>query len=178
MDPRVAARLISPAVHPHEQWADLGAGTGTFTIALAHLVGSKGRVYAVEREASAVETLRAIARERGPADARILVSQADFTKLPELPPLDGALLANELHFVQSGEQAAVLHRVGERLIAAGALVIVEYDSRPPSPWVPFPVSLTRLAELARLAQLGRPEVIGRQRSMFGGSMYAARLSSR
>jgi hypothetical protein len=57
-------------------------------------------------------------------------------------------------------------------------VIVEYDNRPASRWVPFPVSMTRLTDLARLARLGAPEQIGRRRSMFGGSMYAARLSSR
>jgi hypothetical protein len=63
-------------------------------------------------------------------------------------------------------------------VSTGALVIVEYDSRPPSRWVPYPVSLARLTDLARLAQLAAPEQIGRQRSMFGGSMYAARVSLR
>jgi SAM-dependent methyltransferase len=176
MDSRDAARLIAPAVHIGERWADLGAGTGTFTVALARLVGPMGGVYAVERELSAVEQLRGVAREHAPERARIVVLPADFTEPLELPALDGALLANALHFVNGDEQARVLRRIADRLVRTGALVIVEYDNRAPSRWVPFPVSLSRLADLARLAQLGAPEQIGRQRSMFGGSMYAARLS--
>lgn len=178
MDSRDAARLIAPAVHIGESWADLGAGTGTFTVALARLSGSTGRVYAVELEPSAVDALRTVAREKAADRATIVVLRADFTEQLELPPLDGVLLANALHFVDSEEQARVLRRLADRLVNTGALVIVEYDNRPPSRWVPFPISFTRLADLARIAALGAPEQIGRRRSMFGGSMYAARLSRR
>jgi SAM-dependent methyltransferase len=175
MDPRDAARLIAPAVQIGERWVDLGAGTGTFTVALARLVGPMGSVYAVEREPFAVDQLGVAARAHDPERARIVVLQADFASPLELPPLDGALLANALHFVDGDEQARVLGRIAERLVRTGGLVIVEYDDRAPSRWVPFPVSLARLADLARIAHLGAPEQIGRRRSMFGGSMYAARL---
>jgi SAM-dependent methyltransferase len=178
MDAADAARLIAPAVHRGEKRADLGAGTGTFTIALARLVGPTGAVYAVEREPSAAEALRAMARENDPERARMVVLTADFTERLELPSLDGVLLANALHFVDGDVQAEVLHGIAGRLGPGGAVVIVEYDNRPASRWVPFPVSMTRLTDLARLARLGAPEQIGRRRSMFGGSMYAARLSSR
>ena len=176
MDSRDAARLIAPAVRIGETWADLGAGTGTFTVALARLSGPTGRIFAVELEPSAVGALRTVARENVPERAAIIVLRADFTGPFELPPLDGVLLANALHFVDSEEQASLLRRVADRLVENGALVLVEYDNRPPSRWVPFPISLARLADLARVAKLGAPEQIGRQRSTFGGSMYAARLS--
>lgn len=39
-------------------WADLGAGDGTFTRALAGLLGPDGRIYAVDCDAKAVESLR------------------------------------------------------------------------------------------------------------------------
>lgn len=178
MDWRDAARLIAPAVSAGEQWADLGAGTGTFTVALARLLGSTGTVFAVERETSAVAALRAIAHSTDAERAAIVVSHADFTEALELPPLDGALLANALHFVSDDEQSTVLRRIADRIKPTGALVVVEYDNRSPSRWVPFPVSLARLGDLARLAQLGTPAEIGRRRSLFGGSMYAARVASR
>ncbi|HEV8233818.1 MAG TPA: hypothetical protein VGP84_04435, partial [Gemmatimonadaceae bacterium] len=101
--------------------------------------------------------------------------RGDFTKPLELPPLDGALLANSLHFVDAVAQADVLRRVANGIASGGAIVVVEYDNRPPSRWVPFPVSLDRLAGLTAEAQLGVPEAIGRYRSIFGGSMYAARI---
>ena len=39
-------------------WADMGAGSGTFTFALARLLGPEGRVVAVDREPAALESLR------------------------------------------------------------------------------------------------------------------------
>jgi len=170
-----AARLIAPAIEEGQRWADLGAGTGTFTAALARLLGPSGTVYAVEQDSTATRALEALAHKREAECSSIVVMHGDFTKPLELPPLDGALLANSLHFVDSGAQADVLRRVANGLVSDGALVVVEYDNRPPSRWVPFPVSLGRLATLTTEAQLGVPEAIGRHRSIFGGGMYAARV---
>ena len=175
MDSRDAARLIASAVHTGETWADLGAGTGTFTVALARLVGQTGAVYAVDRERSSVNALSIVAQDDDRERARIIVMHRNFTEELELSRLDGALLANALHFVNGDQQAQVLRHIADRLVDSGAVVVVEYDNRAPSPWVPFPVSLTRLADLARQAHLGEPEHIGRRRSMFGGNMYAARV---
>jgi protein-L-isoaspartate O-methyltransferase len=175
MDSREAAQLIAPAIREGHRWADLGAGTGTFTAALARLLGPSGTVYAVEQDVTATRALEALARQREAGYSPIVVMHSDFMKVLELPPLDGALLANALHFVDAGVQADVLHRVANGLVSDGAIVIVEYDSRPPSRWVPFPVSLGRLAALSAEAQLGVPEPIGRRRSIFGGNMYAARI---
>src|SRR5262249_53691520 len=93
---------IGPAV-----WADLGAGTGTFTLALARTLGPRSTVYAVDDDANAVRALR----ELGPAsnDVHIVPVEADFTRPFELPGLgkrmlDGILLANALHFVRDGER--------------------------------------------------------------------------
>lgn len=175
MDSRDAAQLIAPAIEAGQRWADLGAGTGTFTAALARLLGPSGAVYAVEQDATATSALEALAREDEPESSSIVVMRGDFTKTLELPPLDGALLANALHFVDARAQADVLRRVASGLVSDGALVVVEYDDRPPSRWVPFPVSLRRLAAVTAEAQLGVPQPIGRHRSIFGGSMYAARI---
>jgi tRNA A58 N-methylase Trm61 len=175
MDSRDAAQLIAPAIKDGQRWADLGAGTGTFTAALARLVGPSGTVHAVEQDATATRALEALARKREAECSSIVVTRGDFTKPLELPPLDGALLANSLHFVDAVAQADVLRRVANGIASGGAIVVVEYDNRPPSRWVPFPVSLDRLAGLTAEAQLGVPEAIGRYRSIFGGSMYAARI---
>ena len=57
----------------------------------------------------------------------------------------------------------------------GVLLVVEYDNRPRSRWVPFPISFDRLVGVARDARLAAPERIGRRDSAFGGTMYAALL---
>ncbi|HEY7236751.1 MAG TPA: class I SAM-dependent methyltransferase [Gemmatimonadaceae bacterium] len=177
MDSRDAAKLIADAVHAGERWADLGAGTGTFTIALARLVGPNGAVYAVDRDASAVRALEALAREPEDGAAPIVVTRGDLTQPLDSSPLDGVLLANALHFVDGHSQAGVLRRAAEGLTSTGTIVVVEYDSRSPSRWVPFPVSPARLTDLAREAKLALPETIGWRRSVFGGSMYAARIEA-
>ena len=179
MDARDAARLIAPGVSGRA-WADLGAGRGTFTLALAVLLGSSGHVYAVERDAAAVEALERLARRRD-RDERALIEvvRGDFaTKELPLKDLDGLLMANSLHYVAEDDQAPLVARVGEGLREQGVLLVVEYDNRPRSRWVPFPISFDRLASVAREARLSTPKLIGRRDSAFGGTMYAALLRQR
>lgn len=176
MDARDAARLIAPGV-AGRVWADLGAGRGTFTMALATLLGASGHVYAVERDASAVEALERLVRRRGHDEhALIDVIHADFTTTAlTLEDADGILMANSLHYVADDQQAPLLTRLAGHLTERGVLAVVEYDNRPRSRWVPFPISFERLAAVARGAGLSDPELIGRQESAFGGTMYAASL---
>jgi ubiquinone/menaquinone biosynthesis C-methylase UbiE len=176
MDVRDAARLIAPGVSGHI-WADLGAGRGTFTMALATLLGPAGQVYALERDTGAIDALERLAQRRDRDErARIEVIRGDFTTTP-LPPrdYDGMLMANSLHYVPDVEQAPLLRRLATTLGKQGALLVVEYDNRPRSRWVPFPISFDRLATVARDAALSAPALVGRRESAFGGTMYAALL---
>jgi SAM-dependent methyltransferase len=179
MDVRDAARLIAPALTHAGVWAELGAGTGTFTRALAGLLGCDGTVYAVERDERSGRTLDALARRANlDEQAVITVVRADFTGPLELPTLDGVLLANALHYVPDEEQAPLLARMARNLTPDGALLIVEYDDRPRSRWVPYPVSLSRLRNVAAAAALGPVKQVGRAASAFGGTMYAAKVGQR
>jgi ubiquinone/menaquinone biosynthesis C-methylase UbiE len=160
-----------------EGWrcADVGAGGGDVSVALAEIVGRDGRVYAVDSDRRAVDALHALARRLRGAAAVTPVA-GDFTAPLALPALDGAVLANALHFVPDLRQAAVLARVASQLRAGGRVVVIEYEGRSPSRWVPYPVSLARLRALAAEAGLGVPAVIGERRSAYGGTMYAAMLA--
>jgi len=153
-----------------ETWADLGAGTGTFTRALASLVGAGGRVIAVDRDAHALRTIRAWAarHEDGPA---IDVVEADVAGPLDLPPLDGVVMANVLHFL--ADPATVLRQIARRLEPGGRIVLIEYEGRRPSRWVPYPVSAARFAELAAEAGLTPPRVVASRPSAFGGELYVA-----
>lgn len=173
-----AAALVAPAVAPAGgRWADLGAGSGTFTGALARLLGPAGEVHAVDRDPAALAALERLARRRSPGDAPIRVFDGDLAAPDalDLPRLDGLLLANALHFVVAAEQPAVVARLAARLLSGGSFVVVEYDGRPPSRWVPYPVSRQALDALAAAAGLTPPIVIGERPSAFGGRMYAAMM---
>lgn len=153
-----------------EAWADLGAGTGVFTRALAALVGPAGHVYAVDTDPSALRVVRAWAAGQagGPA---VTVVGADVARPLPLPPLDGAVMANVLHFAR--DAADVLASVAAQLRPGGRLVLVEYEGRRPGPWVPYPVSAARLRELAAGAGLTPPEVVAARPSAYGGQLYVA-----
>lgn len=166
-----AANLIRTAVtRPGGVWADLGAGSGTFTAALASLLGEDGVVYAVDRVGGGLED----SAGRTVGGAEVVPMVADFRGPLALTDLDGVVMANSLHFVAREEQPGVLARVAFCVRRGGALVLVEYDQARGSRWVPYPVPLERFGSLAREAGLGDVREVGRRRSVYGPhDIYAA-----
>lgn len=164
-----AVSLIKQGVDKQgETWADLGAGAGTFSLALSELLGPKGRVIAVDRDARA---LRRIGTP--PASwAAIRTYHADFTRSLELTHLDGLLLANALHFV--ARQENVLRQLVSYLRPGGRVLFLEYDTEQVSPWNPYPLPFYKLQQLAVAAGLAMPYEVHRRPSIFGGrEFYAA-----
>jgi ubiquinone/menaquinone biosynthesis C-methylase UbiE len=135
MDHADHVRLLRGGVTRGGTWADLGAGTGAFTLALAELVGPGGEVIAVDRDRGA---LRELERAVRPGGATIRTLTADFTKPIELDSLDGVVMANSLHFVR--DKAPVLRLVRSMLKPSGRLLLVEYDADKGNPYVPHPLS--------------------------------------
>lgn len=143
MDHADHVRLLRGGVPTGGTWADLGAGTGAFTLALAELVGPGGEVIAVDRDRGA---LRDLERALRPGGAAVRTMNGDFTKPIELPLLDGVVMANSLHFVR--DKAPVLALVHRLLRPSGRLVLVEYDADTGNPWVPYPMSFETWRALA------------------------------
>ncbi len=143
MDHADHVRLLRRGVAPGGKWADLGAGTGAFTLALAELVGPVGEVIAVDRDRGALRELERAAR---PGAAAIRTLAADFTKPIDLQSLDGVVMANSLHFVR--DKAPVLSLVHDMLKPSGRLLLVEYDADHGNAWVPHPLSFDTWRALA------------------------------
>jgi ubiquinone/menaquinone biosynthesis C-methylase UbiE len=143
MDHADHVRLLRGGVTPGGTWADLGAGTGAFTLALAELVGPGGEVIAVDRDPGALGELERSLRS-GAAAVRTL--GADFTKPLDLASLDGIVMANSLHFVR--DKPPVLALVHAMLKPAGRLLLVEYDADRGNPYVPHPLSFETWRALA------------------------------
>jgi SAM-dependent methyltransferase len=182
MTERDAIDLIAPAIEgapdspaiagpPFPHWADLGAGTGTFTRALASIIGPQGTVEAVERDNAARKELSRLAARQSSLRAQTVVSSADFTRPLPFRDLSGVLLANALHFVPYVEQQAVMGLLATCLAPAGRIVLVEYDRTSGNQWVPYPVSFSKFVALCRAAGFADPVEAGRIPSAFGGQMY-------
>lgn len=166
MDQREAADLIAGAVgESNGVWADLGAGSGTFARALRALLPRESRIYAVDKDAAAIATLQGIGNG-------VIPVRGDFSRPIDLPeaPLDGILLANALHFVRDHD--AVLRQLVNLLRPGGRIVIVEYDQRPASRWVPYPVNAGAWLRLAGTVGLANPRITARRPSMYAGDLYA------
>lgn len=164
--------LLRPAVEPGGAWADVGAGEGAFTLALADLLGPAGRIVAIDRDAHALRTNAERVRARFPAtDLTTLV--ADLTGPLALPLLDGIVAANSLHYVRRERQVDVIRALATHLRPGGRFVVVEYDADRGNPYVPHPFSTGSWRRLATDAGLLETEEIGRVPSRFLGAIYSA-----
>jgi len=169
-----AVALIRDGVpSPGGTWADLGAGSGVFTRAVADLLGEAGVVIAVDRRAS----VRGLRRDPQRGSAEIRALRADFAGPLALPLLDGVSMANALHFASDAE--AVLGRILAHVRSHGTLLLVEYDLDRGTPWIPHPVPFTRFAEVAPAIGLVDVRQVGRMRSRYGRrEIYAAAARKR
>jgi ubiquinone/menaquinone biosynthesis C-methylase UbiE len=161
-------RLLRHGVRRGGTWADLGAGTGAFTLALAELVGPEGRVTAVDRDRGA---LRELERALRPGGAPVRTLSADFTRPTGLASLDGVVMANSLHFVR--DKTPVLGLVRGMLKAGGALLLVEYDADTGNRYVPYPMSFETWRALADASGFTGTRKLASLPSRFLGAMYCA-----
>ena len=164
--------LLRGAVEPGGTWADIGAGTGAFTLALADLLGAGGRIVAVDLDAGALRDNAEAVRTRFP-DVTIETLAADFTRSLDVPELDGVVAANSLHFVPRDRQAAVIGALASHLRVAGRFVVVEYDDDRGNPYVPYPFGYAGWQRLAATAGLTDTRPLGRVPSRFLGAIYSA-----
>ncbi len=161
-----------------QTWADLGAGEGTFTRALAKLVGEQGRVIAVDIDDVALIELRRISHDIPAPRVDVIAGDVrDLRKIGELQgmQLDGALFANVLHFIK--DPLAVLTQVRTFLRPEARVLVVEYEQRAASRWVPFPLPLHQLASIAGAAGFAAPVEVGRRKSRYQGELYCAAMTT-
>ena len=151
-------------------WADLGSGTGAFTLALADLIGPHGIIHAIDRDRVALAELRTAFVSALP-QAELRVRGADFTRRLDLSDLDGVVMANALHFVE--EKAAVLALVRGYLKHRGRLLLVEYDSDRGNAWVPHPLSYETWRDVATEAGFVETRQLATVPSRFPHRIYSA-----
>ena len=109
------------ALKPGERVADLGAGTGYFTVRLAHML-PQGRVYAVDTEPDMVRYVADRAKKAGLANVKTVLATANDARLPE--KVDLILLVDVYHHI--GDRTRYFSRLGESLGPDGRIAIIDY----------------------------------------------------
>ena len=166
----VVATDLEPGSSTGVRWADLGSGSGAFTLALADLLGEQAALYSIDRDRSALATQERVMRLRFPA-ATVYYRVGDFTGPLDFPPLDGIVMANALHVV--ARKGPVLKLIWSYLKADGRLILVEYNTDRGNRWVPYPLSFPAWRKLASRCGFRDTTVLATAPSRFLGQIYAA-----
>ncbi len=167
-------QLIRPGVMgAGKTWADLGSGTGAFTLALRDILGAGARIFSIDFDGKRLAKQKQVFAEMFP-DSTIQFIQQNFQERIDLPLLDGIVMANSLHF--TNDKMNLLIHVLSYLKENGVFILVEYNTDFGNQWVPYPISFESFQNIAREIGLREPVLIGRQPSQFLGEIYAAQAT--
>ncbi len=114
--------------------ADVGAGSGYFTVRLAARVGAKGRVYANDLQPEMLKMLAARLARENVRNVTLVQGAIDDPKLPPAS-IDLALMVDVYH--EFSEPQKMLRAMRAALKPGGRLVLLEYRKEDPD--VPDPV---------------------------------------
>ncbi len=128
------------ALRPGERVADIGAGSGYFTIPAAKAVGPRGVVWAIDIRQPMLDYIAARLRDEKLSNVRLKLVAADD---PQLPPggVDTILMVDVyhyIHFEKRGAEYATKLLLG--LAPGGRVAVIDYIPRTweQRPWGPPP----------------------------------------
>jgi ubiquinone/menaquinone biosynthesis C-methylase UbiE len=117
------------ALTPGAIVADLGAGSGYFTVRLARRVGPSGRVFAADIQPEMLSLLRRRLESGGFSNVQVVQSAEDD---PRLPPrtFDLILMVDVYH--ELAQPQVILSKLLASLKPTGRLVLLEYRKEDPA----------------------------------------------
>lgn len=160
MNISTAKSMLQPAISSTEGiWADIGAGTGTFTMALQEIL-TGGTIYASDKNPHALWRLPKT------NNVELIVHEGDFHRPLDLPELDGIIMANALHYSPTPIQT--LQNILQHLKAGGIFIFIEYELKQPrSPWIPYPIPYDAFEKMTSELNLSKPTMIKKVSSAYG-----------
>jgi arsenite methyltransferase len=131
--------------------ADIGAGTGYFTLPIARAVGSDGKVHAVDFQTGMLDLLgKKLLEPNAPTNIPLIHGTATHTTLPSVCA-DLVFLANVWHEVD--DHALVLKEAARILRKNGRMAILDWRpnvQQPPGPPIDHRISAKTVAETLKL----------------------------
>jgi ubiquinone/menaquinone biosynthesis C-methylase UbiE len=131
--------------------ADLGAGSGWFTVRLAGRVGPNGLVYAEDIQRQMIDSITRRVRSLGLKNVRTVLGAPNDPRLPA--PVDAVLIVDSYHEME--QPVALLRNVARSLKPGGRIGIVNFtkDGGGPGPPIEDRVDPERVIADARAAGL-------------------------
>jgi ubiquinone/menaquinone biosynthesis C-methylase UbiE len=151
-------------------WADFGSGTGAFTLALAELIQPAGTIFSIDRDGSALQAQKKQMSARFPK-IHVRYLEANYAHPLELPPLDGIIAANTLHFLQDKEP--ILNLLFAYLKPTGRMILVEYNIDNGNYAVPYPLPYPAWERLSKQAGFAMTQLLATRPSHFLQEIYSA-----
>lgn len=114
--------------------ADVGAGTGLFTLPLARQVGAKGHVFAVDVQPYMLEHIAERAKRAGLRNIETIKASQTASGLPA-DSVDLVFMCDAYHHIEAiGPYLASLH---DALVPGGRLVVIDFDrsAAPAGSWI-------------------------------------------
>jgi ubiquinone/menaquinone biosynthesis C-methylase UbiE len=111
------------SLRPGDTIADLGAGTGYFSLPLAKAVGTEGKVYAVDAQAEMLAHLRQKLQQGSVSNVELIHAEAESTALPDAC-CSLVFLANVWH--EFADCSAVLDESRRILKHRGRIAIIDW----------------------------------------------------
>ena len=122
---------------------DLACGWGTYSLAVAKIIGRDGRVYAVDLWQEGISSLKSKAAAKGIQNITAVVSDVSHHIPVEKVSIDVGLLATVLHdFVGEHVERGVLKEISRVIKPEGTLAILEYKKNDGPPGPPKSVRLS------------------------------------
>ncbi len=109
-------------IEPGARVADIGAGSGWFTVRAARRVGKEGVVYAVEINPDYVRHIKRRAKKENLSNVRTILGRADDPRL-EPASLNAVLLLKTYHEI--AEPIALLRKVREAMRSGARLGVID-----------------------------------------------------
>lgn len=146
--------MAALALRPGERVADIGAGSGYFTIPVAKAVGPAGVVWAIDIEQPLLDYIEKRLHKEKLQNVRLKLVPNDDPQLPT-GGVDTILIVNTWHHIQDRSEYA--RKLRAALAPGGRVVIIDYIPKPRDerPWGPRPEHLLARAAIdAELARAG------------------------
>ncbi len=126
---KVAEIFAAMDIQVGDQVADIGAGSGFFTVRLSPLLGPEGRVIAVDIDHGAIRGLERLIRQSSLDNVELVLSEPDD---PKLAPnsIDAALIVISYHEMEAHQE--MLAGIKQALRPEARLVIVDNPARDPT----------------------------------------------